>query len=50
MSKETILSVNNLHVDFKTYAGDVKAIRDINFELKKVKRLLSLVNQVLGNL
>lgn len=39
MSKETILSVNNLHVDFKTYAGDVKAIRDINFELKKGETL-----------
>lgn len=40
MSKETILSVNNLHVDFKTYAGDVKAIRDINFELKKGETLV----------
>lgn len=39
MSKESILSVNNLHVDFKTYAGDVKAIRDINFELKKGETL-----------
>ncbi|MCK1238940.1 ABC transporter ATP-binding protein [Streptococcus uberis] len=39
MSKETILSVNNLHVDFKTYAGDVKAIRDINFELNKGETL-----------
>lgn len=35
MTNETILSVKNLHVDFKTYAGDVKAIRDISFDLKR---------------
>ncbi|VTS13879.1 Oligopeptide transport ATP-binding protein oppD [Streptococcus pseudoporcinus] len=39
MSNETILTVKNLHVDFKTYAGDVKAIRDINFELYKGETL-----------
>ncbi|MGT2958444.1 peptide ABC transporter ATP-binding protein [Streptococcus bovimastitidis] len=39
MSNETILNVKNLHVDFKTYAGDVKAIRDINFELYKGETL-----------
>lgn len=39
MSNETILSVNNLHVNFKTYAGDVKAIRNISFELKKGETL-----------
>ena len=37
MTKETILSVKNLHVNFHTYAGEVKAIRDVNFDLKKVK-------------
>ena len=26
--KETILSVKNLHVNFHTYAGEVKAIRE----------------------
>ena len=31
--KETILSVKNLHVNFHTYAGEVKAIRDVNFDL-----------------
>ena len=35
MTKETILSVKNLHVNFHTYAGEVKAIRDVNFDLKK---------------
>ncbi len=50
MEKETILSVNNLHVDFHTYAGEVKAIRDVNFELKKVRLLQSLVNLVQENL
>ncbi|HEL0246868.1 TPA: ABC transporter ATP-binding protein [Streptococcus equi subsp. zooepidemicus] len=39
MTNETILSVKNLHVDFKTYAGDVKAIRNISFELKKGETL-----------
>ena len=37
--KETILSVKNLHVNFHTYAGDVKAIRDVNFDLKKGETL-----------
>lgn len=46
MTTETILNVKNLHVDFKTYAGDVKAIRDINFELKKGRLLLLLGNLV----
>ena len=35
MMKETILSVKNLHVNLHTYAGEVKAIRDVNFDLKK---------------
>ena len=37
--KETILSVKNLHVNFHTYAGDVKTIRDVNFDLKKGETL-----------
>lgn len=39
MSKETILSVKNLHVNFRTYAGEVKAIRDVSFDLKKGETL-----------
>ncbi|MFS1663271.1 ABC transporter ATP-binding protein [Streptococcus sp. zg-JUN1979] len=39
MSKETLLSVKNLHVDFHTYAGEVKAIRDISFTLNKGETL-----------
>ena len=39
MSKETLLNVKNLHVDFHTYAGEVKAIRDVNFDLKKGETL-----------
>ncbi|MDY4510640.1 MAG: ABC transporter ATP-binding protein, partial [Streptococcus hyovaginalis] len=35
MTQETILQVKNLHVDFHTYAGEVKAIREVNFDLKK---------------
>ncbi len=39
MSEELILQVKNLHVDFHTYAGEVKAIRAVNFELKKGETL-----------
>lgn len=39
MSKEKILSVKNLHVNFRTYAGEVKAIRDISFDLNKGETL-----------
>ncbi len=39
MSKESILSVKNLHVNFRTYAGEVKAIRDISFDLNKGETL-----------
>lgn len=39
MSKETILSVKDLHVNFRTYAGEVKAIRDVNFDLNKGETL-----------
>ncbi len=30
----TLLTVNNLHVEFKTYAGIVKAVRGVSFEVK----------------
>ena len=36
---EKILEVKNLHVSFHTYAGEVKAVRDVNFELKKGESL-----------
>lgn len=39
MTQETILQVKNLHVDFHTYAGEVKAIREVNFDLKKGETL-----------
>lgn len=39
MSKETILKVENLHVNFHTYAGTVQAIRDVSFDLKKGETL-----------
>lgn len=34
-----VLKVENLHVDFNTYAGKVKAIRDVSFSLKKGETL-----------
>lgn len=39
MDKETILQVKDLFVDFRTYAGMVKAIRDVSFDLKKGETL-----------
>ncbi len=39
MSEELILQIKNLHVDFQTYAGDVKAIRQVNLDLKKGETL-----------
>lgn len=32
---EKILEVNDLHVSFQTYAGEVQAVRGINFEINK---------------
>lgn len=39
MSKEKILEVKDLHVTFSTYAGPVRAIRNVNFELFKGETL-----------
>ena len=39
MTKENILEVKNLHLNFHTYAGEVKAIRNVSFELKKGETL-----------
>lgn len=47
--QETILKVNDLNISFHTFAGEVKAIRGVNFELKKVRRLPLLENQALVN-
>jgi oligopeptide transport system ATP-binding protein len=35
MSKDKILEVNDLRVSFKTYAGEVQAVRGVNFDLYK---------------
>lgn len=39
MIEEKILEVKKLHVNFKTYAGQVKAIRDVSFDLNKGETL-----------
>ncbi|KMJ57812.1 peptide ABC transporter ATP-binding protein [Bacillus sp. LL01] len=36
---EKILEVNNLHVSFDTFGGEVKAIRGVSFDLKKGETL-----------
>lgn len=33
-----VLEVKDLEITFDTYAGKVKAIRGVSFDLKKVKR------------
>lgn len=35
MKTEKLLEVKDLHVSFKTYAGEVKAVRGISFEVEK---------------
>ncbi len=39
-----ILEVNNLSVSFDTFGGDVKAVRDVNFELSE-KETLAIVGE-----
>ncbi len=48
MAQENILEVKNLHVDFQTYAGEVQAIREVNFELKKGETLAIVGESGLG--
>lgn len=39
MEKDKILEVDNLNVSFNTYAGEVKAVRGVSFELSKGETL-----------
>lgn len=36
---ENILEIKDLHVSFKTYGGEVKAVRNVNFEVRKGETL-----------
>lgn len=49
-SEDTILRVENLHISFRTPNGIVRAVRGVNFDLKRVRHYVSLVNQVLVSL
>ena len=33
MNKEKVLDINNLDISFNTYAGEVKAVRGVSFEV-----------------
>ena len=35
MENENILKIDNLHVSFDTYAGEVHAVRGVSLEVKK---------------
>ena len=38
MPEERVLDVKNLKIDFHTYAGEVKAIRNVSFHLIRERR------------
>ena len=42
---ENLLEVKNLRVSFKTFFGEVEAVRDISYNVKKGKTLAKLGNQ-----
>ena len=42
--EKKVLDVQNLHVSFNTYLGEVKAVRGISFDLKE-KETLALVGE-----
>ena len=33
MNRDKIIDVNNLNISFNTYAGEVKAVRGVSFEV-----------------
>lgn len=39
MGNERVLEVNDLHVSFDTYAGEVKAVRGVSFHLNKAEAI-----------
>ena len=45
---EQILEVKDLHVSFNTYAGEVKAVRGVSFELNKGETLAFVQGQMIG--
>lgn len=47
---ERILEVNDLHVSFDITAGEVQAVRGVDFYLNKGEHWQLLVNQVQVNL
>lgn len=47
---QNILEVKDLKVSFRTYVGEVQAVRGVSFELKKEKCWRLLVNPAAENL
>ena len=45
-----ILEVKNLRVSYHTYAGEVKAVRGVQFSLEKVRRSQLWANPAAENL
>ena len=46
--KNVVLDVNNLHVSFDTYAGEVKAVRGVTFTLHEGEVLAIVASLAAG--